>query len=142
MQLLATITHRIDAHEKEIQGQDSCQLSIACFANDALHNGDVCLAFGYRAGLVRVGLVHRLADVLHANAKSINSNARYKCDVKEGVCVCRNLRRKLIQGTDKTAIGLGRIETPEGHAKLQLWHRPEERIDGLNNLLCLNAALR
>lgn len=55
---------------------------------------------------------------------------------------CRNLRRKLIQGAHKTAIGLRGIEAPQGHAKLQLWHRPEERIDGLNNLLCLSAALR
>lgn len=53
-----------------------------------------------------------------------------------------NLRGELIQGTNKTAIGFGGEYAPQRHAQLQLWHCPEERIDGLNYLLRLRAALR
>lgn len=53
----------------------------------------------------------------------------------------RNLRGELIQRTHKTAICFGGINAPQWHAQLQLWHSPKERIDGLNNLLRLCAAL-
>lgn len=132
-------SYRIDSHQKQVQGQDGGQLAVARLPDNPLHDGNVRLGLGQASGQVGISLVHGLANVLHADAERIivNSNCFYNHNLR-----FLHSRCELVQSPDEATVGLGGIEAPQGHPQLQLWNCPEERVDGLDDLLGLLAALR
>jgi len=62
------LAYRIDSNQKQVQCQNGSQFAITRLSHYPLHNGYIRLGFGQSSSLIGIGLVHGLANVLHANS--------------------------------------------------------------------------